>query len=394
MTPRERVLATFSGAEVSGTQGKRKPTDKVPIHNIGFSSRVASIILGREAYVGGGIQQWREAKALWEGEEAHQEFLERTERDAFDVSVTLEHDILRLEYWRMPEKPAKKIDEYTFLYGDPERSWHLMRFDPDTELYQVIDRFPPAVEETYDSLERSIIVQERSLENYHPDPGGSPRIRSLMEKYGKNWVVRVGGGGLGIPYSSQIWLEAVLARPDLVARYLDVQAEIAVRSLEGIAAAGVKMVFGGGDFASNMGPFYSPESFHDLMLPRLKKIAEACHKHGLYYLFASDGNLWSVADDLFGDSGVDGFYEIDGRAGMDLRRLRERFPHLTLIGNISSHTLHTGTKEDVIRETMACINEARRNGGIIVGVSNCILPGTPEENLWAMIDTMKKERSL
>ena len=382
MLPRERVLATF----------QHKPTDKVPIHNIGFSSRIASIILGREAYVGGGIQQWREAKALWQGEEAHQEYLERSERDAFDVSTALEHDILRLQYWRMSAKPTQRKDEYTFLYGDPEKNWRLMRFDPGTELYQVIDQYPPKAEDTFETIEKEIEQAERSLENYHPSSEGSPHTRTLMEKYGRNWVVRVGGGGLGVSYSSRVWLEAIVARPDLVARYLDVQAERAVRSVEGIAAAGVKMVFGGGDFAADHGPFYSPKSFHDLMLPRLRRITDACHKYGLYYLFASDGNLWPVADDLFGNSGVDGYYEIDGKAGMDLRKLRQRFSYLTLIGNISSHTLHTGTKEDVIRETMSCLDEARRSRGIIVGVSNYILPGTPEENLWAMIETMKEYR--
>jgi hypothetical protein len=380
--PRERILAAF----------QHKPTDKVPIHNIGFSSRIASIILGREAYVGGGIQQWREAKALWEGDEAHREYLERSERDAFDVSVKLEHDILRLQYWRMSEKPTQRKDEYTYLYGDPDRSWRLMRFDPDTELYQVIDRYPPEAEETFESIEKRIAASERSLENYHPSPEPSAHTQAIMEKYGRNWIVRFGGGGLGIPYTSRAWLEAIVARPDLIARYLDIEAERAIRSMSSIAAAGVKMLFGGGDFAADHGPFYSPQSFHDLMLPRLKRITEACHKHGLYYLFASDGNLWPVADDLFGNSGVDGFYEIDGRAGMDLRKLRERFPHLVLIGNISSHTLHRGTKEDVIRETMSCLGEARRSLGIIVGVSNYILPGTPEENLWAMIETMKEFR--
>ena len=382
MSPRERVLAAF----------QHKQTDKVPIHNIGFSSHIASIILGREAYVGGGIQQWREAKALWEGKEAHKEYLKRSLWDAFDISVELEHDILRLQYWRMSQKPAQRKDEFTFLYGDPEKNWRLMRFDPDTELYQETDRYPPAAEDTIQSIENRIIAQERSLENYHPGPEASTHTKALMEEYGKKWVVRIGAGGLGVPYGSRAWLEAIAVRPDLVARHLEVQTERAVRGMPGIAAAGVKMVFGGGDFASDHGPFYSPQSFHDLMLPRLKRITDACHENGLYYLFSSDGNLWPVADDLFGNSGVDGYFEIDGRAGMNLRKLRERFPHLTLIGNISSHTLHTGTKEDVIKETMSCLDEARRSRGIIVGVSNYILPGTPEENLWAMIDTMKECR--
>ena len=382
MTPRERVLAAFEGRQ----------TDKVPIHNIGFSSQIASMILGREAYIGGGMQQWREAKALWEGKE--DEFLERSEKDAFDISVALDHDILRMEYWRMPEKPSRKIDDYTFLYGDSDKNWRLMRFDPDTELYQIIDQYPPRMEDTIETIEQSVINQEKSLEHHHPNPEGPSNVRALMEKYGKNWVVRIGGGGLGIPYGSRVWLEAIALRPDLIARYLDIQAEIAVRSMEGIAATDAKMVFGGGDFASNQGPFYSPKSFNELMLPRLKRITDSCHKNGLYYLFASDGNLWDVANDLFGNSGVDGFYEIDSRAGMNLRSLRERFPHLTLIGNISSVTLHIGTKDDVINETMSCLDEAKKNGGIIVGVSNYILPGTPEENLWAMIDTMKKNREI
>lgn len=382
MLPRERILAAF----------EHKPTDKIPIHNIGFSSHIASIILGHEAYVGGGIQQWREAKALWKGKEAHQEYLERSERDAFDISVALEHDILRLQYWRMSEKPTQRIDEYTFLYGDPEKNWRLMRFDPDTELYQIIDRHPPKTEATFESIEKEIEASERSLENYCPGSKASPQIQASMEKYGKNWIVRVSGGGIGIPYDSYAWLEAIVVRPDLIARYLDVQAERAVRSMESIAAAGVKMVFGGGDFAADHGPFYSPKAFHDLMLPRLRRITEACHKHGLYYLFASDGNLWPVADDLFGNSGVDGYYEIDGKAGMDIQKLRDRFPHIALIGNISSYTIHMKTKEDVIRETISCLDEAKRSKGIIVGVSNYILPGTPEENLWAMIDTMKKYR--
>jgi uroporphyrinogen decarboxylase len=382
MTSRERVLAAF----------EHQLTDKVPIHHIGFSSKVASIILGREAYVGGGIQQWREAKALWEGEDAHREYLERSSQDALDIAHAVENDLLRLSYWRMATKPTKKINEYTFLYGDPQKSWHVMRFDPDTELYQTIDQYPPKQEPTLESIEQSIIASERSLENYHPKPGDFADTRAIMETQGREYAVRIGGGSLGIPNNSQAWLEAVALRPDLVARYLDVQAEQAARSMEGLASTGAKLVFGGGDFASNKGPFYSPKAFHELMFPGLRKIADACHKYGMYYLFASDGNLWPVADDLFGNSGVDGYYEIDRRAGMDLRKLRERYPHLVMIGNISSHTLHTGTKEDVIAETISCLEEAKRSGGIIVGVSNYALPGTPEENIWAMIETIRENR--
>ena len=117
-----------------------------------------------------------------------------------------------------------------------------------------------------------------------------------------------------------------------------------------------------------------------------------CRKHGMLYSYASDGNLWPVAEDLFEKSGIDGYHEIDRRAGMDLGKLKERFPRLTLLGNISSHTLHTGTKEAVIRETLSCLEAAKQYGGIIVGSSNYPVPQTPMENFWAMIETIQKYR--
>ena len=86
----ERVAAAFAG----------ETTDKVPLCHIGTCSQVASALLGREAYVGGGIQRWREVKALWDGEDAHQEFIERSYRDAIDIALLWDNDIVRASYWR------------------------------------------------------------------------------------------------------------------------------------------------------------------------------------------------------------------------------------------------------------------------------------------------------
>ena len=109
-------------------------------------------------------------------------------------------------------------------------------------------------------------------------------------------------------------------------------------------------------------------------------------------MFASDGNLWPVADDLFGASGVDAYYEIDVRAGMDLRRLRERFPHLTLLGGLNSYTLHRGTRDDVVRETLAALAIAKEMGSLMVGCSNLVVCQTPLANFWAMMETLWANR--
>ena len=378
MLPKERVLAAF----------EHRKTDKVPTYQAGFSSQAASYILGRPGYVGGGVQQWREAAALWNGPDAHKEYLERCKRDARDLTLILDLDLVRFAYWHMNVKPTKKIDEYTFLYGDPEKTWHVMRFDPTTELYQIAERSPQP-ERTMEDLEREVVASEKSLENYHPTDAGYGDYVEAMKEF-PDRAVPGSGIGVNINYRESVWLEAIALRPDLVRRTLAAQAERGARICPVMAKLGLRFIQGGGDFASNAGPFYSPKAFHELTLPALKTISAACHKYGLFHMFASDGNLWPVADDLFGASGVDCFYEIDRRAGMDLLKLRQRFPHLTLLGGINSFTLHRGTKEEVIEETRSALEIAKEHGSIVVGCSNQIVAGTPAENLFAMIETVKK----
>jgi len=385
VTSKERVQAAFEG----------RPTDKVPICHISFSSRVASELLGREAYVGFGIQQWREATALWESEDAHQEFVERSFQDMIDINRLCENDIMRFAYPRHNVKPTKRIDEHTFLYehGD-EAEWRILRYDPQNEHIGVVSHYRPRPEPTLDDLERRVAAAEESLAEYHPKVEDftaanlSVRAQQLL---GHESVIRIGGGGVGIPRDAA-WLAAAVLRPDIVGRHLDAQVERASRCIGPLVKLGFRHFFGGGDFAGNRGPMYSPRVFHELMLPRVQRMSEAFHRHGAYYLFASDGDLWPVADDLFGRSGVDGFYEIDSRAGMALGRLRERFPRLTLVGNISSHLVHRGTREELIEQTLGCLQEARRSKGVIVGVSNMLMPGSPVENVRAMLETIRESR--
>lgn len=380
MLSKDRVLATFN----------RERTNKVPIYHLGFSSKVASFILGYEAYVGGGIQQWREANALWEGEDSHQRYLEKSRRDALELTKRTDQDVVRAEYWRLNQKPTEKLDNYTYRYVNHDGKWRIMRVDPKTEMYQIIAESVPENEITYRDIEEDLSIKEDALKRYAPcEELGE--VRSLIDYIGKEYVVRVAGGSIGIPLK-EIWLKATVTRPDLVERLLDLQVKYASKRFEVLAQAGIKIVFGGGDLASNKGPLYSPKVFRKLVLPRIFEISEKCHKHGMLFCFASDGNLWPIADDLFRNSGIDGYYEIDRRAGMDLLKLRRRYPKLTLIGNIGSHTLSTKNVKDVVLETLSCLKIAKKMGGIIVGASNYVLPNTPKRNIIAMLETIRKYR--
>jgi hypothetical protein len=292
-------------------------------------------------------------------------------------------------YWRMAEQPARRLDECTFHYGDDD-NWRVMRFDPRTELYQVCEHSPQP-EPTFEDLERGVASMEQTAGQGNPQPSDWPDLVAAVEEFGGRRAIPGFGTGLGIP-RDPIWLEACALRPDLVARYLD----CALAGIPGTIAAmkeiGLTYLCGGGDFAGARGPMYSPKVFHELMMPRLAQITEWCHEAGCYHGFASDGNLWSIADDLFGAAAVDFFYELDRQAGMDLARMRTTFPEVTLWGGINSATLHRGTAEEVREETLTALEQAKEHTSMVIGCSNQIVAGTPPENIEVMLETLAENR--
>lgn len=377
MNSKERIAAVFN----------KQHTDRIPINHRGFSSHIASHILGREAFVGGGIQQWREAKSLWEG--WHEEYLERSFRDAVDLAFATGQDLLRPSYWRAPQKPTKKIDEFTYLYETgEEKHWTVLKHYPESEQTNLSLYHPRQL--TLEEIKKNVEYWVKDTTDYKPRKEDFAFQIKAQELYGGEKAVEAVGVGVGIPHDS-VWLEAMLLDPGIVRASIEYQAARAEKCVEFLHSYGFKYFLGGMDFASEQGPMFSPKVFRELLLPGLKKVSEACRRFGVYHLFASDGNLWPVAGALFGESGIDGYYEIDLKAGMSLERLRQEYPELTLLGNISSWTLSQGNREEVKEEVLSCLETAKKYGGIIVGLSNYALPETPPENIDIMLELLKTQ---
>ncbi len=378
MTSRERIEAAFG----------KKATDRIPVNHRGFSSRAASLVLGREAFVGGGIQYWREATSLFEG--WHEEFLERSFRDAIDLAMATGQDMIRPAYWRYNHKPTRKLDEHTYLFEEgAEDEWQVMRFHPaieQTGIFPYRQRKPDP-----DTARKQVAAGEKAVAGYKPTVEMFPDHIRAQKLYGKDYVIEAHGVGVGIGQAG-LWLEALLTDPGLVRARIAQQVEYARRNVAFLSGLGFRFFLGGGDFASDAGPLYSPRSFRELILPGIKEVSEICHDAGGYHLFASDGNLWPVADALFGESGIDGYFEIDLKAGMVLSELRKRFPGLTLIGNISSWTLSRGTSDDVTREVLSCLETAKKYNGVVAGISNYVPPEAPPANVHAMLETLQHNR--
>ena len=373
-----RVLMAYS----------KQKSDRVPIYCGSVSSQTASHYLGHEAYVGGGVQRWREARALYDGADALAEFLERSAADALAWAKICDFDFVRPAYWRYGIKPSEIIDDCTFRFRRADGTEYVMRYVPSSEVFDcVYDSAPPL--EDPDDLEAQVERMEENAANYVPNLDFTDYHRA-MAHFNYQRASYVGGLSLAIPNVSQLWYEAVVLRPDLVERYLEAQLTVALKNIPVIAASGARFVFGGGDCAGGRGLIYSPEVFRKLLIPRFRKISDTCKQYSIYHTFGSDGRFWDVADDLYIDAGIDGHYELDVASGMGIRAMREKYPHITCIGGISAATLESGTKEAIIAEVTESMTAAKELGGAIIGCSNLISPSTPIANVDLMLELQHK----
>jgi len=145
--------------------------------------------------------------------------------------------------------------------------------------------------------------------------------------------------------------------PDLVEAWLDARHRRELRRVAAIADAGViPIALTYDDLAYKTGLLFSPRWLRRVWVPRLKALVDAWHSRDTLCLFHSDGNLWTIMDDLV-DAGIDGLNPLEVLAGMSVKTVRERYPHLFLTGGIDvSQLLPFGDSQevrDVCRQTIA-----------------------------------------
>lgn len=373
MTHRERVRLTLAHQE----------PDRVPVYDQTVCSRIASEVMGRRVRTGGGRIRFEETSARWQSEQAWQEYAAQLLDDVGDMIRELDFDLVGIP-WRCSWKPSQKLDDFTFRYDDPATGWWAVyHYDAASDVYDEVDS--AARREGLPAIARMVEQMERDVADAQPPaPESYQQLLSVARRAGGERYLKSGEGMVMIPTGAE-WLEACAVRPDLVERYLDCHVHSALLAIPVLAQVAVGCLWAGGDLASSKGPLYSPAMFRRFILPRLQQIIQAAHRHGLVYLFRTDGNVWSLAEDLFVASGIDGYGEIDIDAGMDLPEVKRRYPHLTLWGGVSCGQLLTfGTPQEVRDEVRRVLEACKPGGGLIFGSSNSVHTGIPTKNFLAM----------
>jgi uroporphyrinogen decarboxylase len=139
------------------------------------------------------------------------------------------------------------------------------------------------------------------------------------------------------------------------------------------------------DIAFNHGPLIAPEMFRNEFLPIMKEVAAAITKP---WIFHSDGNLFSILDDLL-TLGMSGLHPIDP-TGMDIRTTKALYgDRVCLVGNIDVALLTTGTPEEVYSSACQTIRDIMPGGRYIVSSSNTLPSYASAENVQALAQAVK-----
>lgn len=379
MTSKERVIAAF----------KHEEADRVPLGEMHIMSTVSGEILGREAITGeGGWTIKTMMDMVRQGR--RDEYVERLKADTLELFEKVGLDLITTEL-DPPDASGtvyKDVTENSWTTVDPETgSWAKFVYEKDSDIVHEVDSTEK--QEGFDAISRHLDALERR--GYTINEGCFESTRHVVEKAGDRMFVMAKVPNL-IP-SGRSWyalfMEMMYLEPELTERLCEIYLNIGLAVVKKYIEIGVDCVMIATDWAYNTGPIVSPEKIRRYMVPQIKAIADLCHKHNVYVLKHTDGNIMKIADDFF-NMGIDAYQGIEPNAGMRIDEIKKLYgDKVTLMGNVDcARTLPFGTKEDIIKETKECIKAAAPGGGYILSSSNTIANPIPASNFLTMVDTV------
>ena len=139
----------------------------------------------------------------------------------------------------------------------------------------------------------------------------------------------------------------------------------------------------------------SPAMYEKWDLPVVRAVADAVHRRGRLLHLHQHGRCAPLLDMIVsaGADLVDPFERPPSGDTPRLRPVKERYgQRLAIRGNLHAHeTLLRGTPEDVEREARECIEDASAGGGFILASGDGVIAGTPEANIFRMVEAGRKQ---
>lgn len=185
--------------------------------------------------------------------------------------------------------------------------------------------------------------------------------------------------------SMQNLLTDFLLDPDLVHALARMSTDFDMAAIDIARQVGVDVMIVPGDLAGEYTTIMSPEHYREYIKPYHREIVEHAHRSGAKIVKHTDGNIWSILDDLL-EVGFDGIHPIQPQC-MDIGEAKRHIAgRACVLGNIDCRDLlPSGTEEEVESTVKDTIAQAAPGGGYIISSSNSIHPGVKPANYIAMV---------
>jgi uroporphyrinogen-III decarboxylase len=205
-------------------------------------------------------------------------------------------------------------------------------------------------------------------------------------EYAACFVTRVGIFPTVLSMGIETFSIALYEDLAFVEEVLDIYCDWSAVVAERVCALGFDVYISTDDMAFKSAPFFSPQVFRDLVLPRFQRVREQIT---LPWVTHSDGNMMPFLEDLI-DLGIAGMHPLE-KGAMDIRAVKRDYGNrICLLGNVDLNILGMGTPEDVDLEVRGLIRDVGPGGGYIVTSGNSLAGYLKPENVWALAKAVQK----
>ena len=144
------------------------------------------------------------------------------------------------------------------------------------------------------------------------------------------------------------------------------------------------------DMGFNTATMLSPAWMREHLIPRHKRLADACHKHDKPFILHSCGQIDALMEDEIETVGIDARHSFQDNIE-PVEEVYERYgDRISILGGIDVDLLARGTPEEVARRTRQVLEACAPGGGFCMGSGNSVTNFCKIENYYAMLDETRK----
>lgn len=141
------------------------------------------------------------------------------------------------------------------------------------------------------------------------------------------------------------------------------------------------------DMSYNHGPMLSQELYNEFLLPYYKKVIPVLKKHNIVPLIDTDGQVEPMIPWLI-EAGIEGVLPLERQAGVEVARIREKYPEFKMIGAYDKMVMSKGEAE--MRAEFERLLPTMKSGGFIPSCDHQTPPGVSLENYRIYLKLMKE----